>query len=529
MKFHNEYRSGIDFCLVITLVLVCLLGCNPFSARTDPTRIDPFELTVSGDLDADDVSVEWVRTWAAPEDIFISDLASDKDGNIYVIGSFEGPVDFDLSNPELSNLSSFKTTYLLKYDPDGELLWELTLNKWNANTCIGIAVDEAGNTYIGGWYSGQIDFDPSDENVETRFADEHCGWLASYDPEGNFRWVTTWPGYITHLLVGDDSYLYGVGRINTMSQDFSEGSDRVAFDLDPGPGVELYEAIIGFDDFLLKLDMSGNYVWGRGFGGEGPDLVGFLTQDTEDNIYLLGSFNFDITFDPLIESTRHESPRMFDAYLVSYSSDGNYRWSQTWGDRDWTVVSGLCIIDDHLIVSGQYKFESSVDESAVRMSVDERCILWLREFTTDGEFIPTEHTDNTVSDGGGPICTVDDHCMWLRLDEQSWDSATMLSGPGSSSRGVTDFVLHYLNEDFSDAWEVTWGGPGPERSLLMNTIGSRDIVVSGIYTRYLLRQECRGVYRDLVVNDRRYASTSEAFLMKLTFDESAFEINTTGR
>lgn len=88
-------------------------------------------------------------------------FALDAVGNLYLLGQFEGPVDFDpgLAYNDLQVPSGVSNAYL-KYDLSGNLLWGATFGTTGVTSFGGFALDPMGNIYCSGYFRSSVDFDP---------------------------------------------------------------------------------------------------------------------------------------------------------------------------------------------------------------------------------------------------------------------------------------------------------------------------------------------------------------------------------
>jgi hypothetical protein len=71
-------------------------------------------------------------------------------------------------------------------------------------------------------------------------------------------------------------------------------------DMDPGPGV-LTATTSGsaeYDFVIVKLDPSGNFIWGKEIGGPANEDALDLDIDASGNVYVVGEFGGTVDFDP---------------------------------------------------------------------------------------------------------------------------------------------------------------------------------------------------------------------------------------
>ena len=91
--------------------------------------------------------VQWAKTVQASSFDVGYAICNDKAGNVYVSGSFGNECYF--GNDTIRATGGYDT-YVLKLDPDGNLLWHTTSQ---AENCLSIAADANDNIYVTGFYT----------------------------------------------------------------------------------------------------------------------------------------------------------------------------------------------------------------------------------------------------------------------------------------------------------------------------------------------------------------------------------------
>lgn len=89
-------------------------------------------------------------------------VITDPAGNVYISGSFKGTVDFAPNIGQTVNLTSANGSgFILKLDPFGEFAWVKQIGE-NSNCALNdISLDDFGNIYSIGSFTGTVDFDPA--------------------------------------------------------------------------------------------------------------------------------------------------------------------------------------------------------------------------------------------------------------------------------------------------------------------------------------------------------------------------------
>jgi hypothetical protein len=98
-------------------------------------------------------------------------ITIDNEGNIYTAGYFNGTVDFDPSEEEFNMTGctgECSDTFILKLSSDGSFLgaYQFENGENGSSQARSITLDEIGNIYTAGYFSGTVDFDPSEGTFE---------------------------------------------------------------------------------------------------------------------------------------------------------------------------------------------------------------------------------------------------------------------------------------------------------------------------------------------------------------------------
>lgn len=262
----------------------------------------------------------WYETWGGTEDDI--PLGIDvEDDVVYLAGATFG--------------TETTHAFLLKYDIDGNLLWEVTMDDGTVASDVAV-YDNA--VYV----TGAID-----ENGGNVF-------LSKYTADGTHVWTETWGGSSADAARGmsianDNIYLVGTsGSFGALSTDIvviKYGIDGTFkwFTLWGGKEAEEGSGIIaasdgayvtgvtdsydkgGGDAVVMKLDGSGNVVWAKTWGGEAAEWGTSLTM-MEQYVYVTGY-------------TRSYTGSIV---LLKYGEDGNMQWERRWGgenDMGYAVTS----------------------------------------------------------------------------------------------------------------------------------------------------------------------------------------------
>ena len=85
------------------------------------------------------------------------------------------------------------------------------------------------------------------------------------------------------------------------------------------------------DIFILKLDALGNFIWAKTIGGTGGDMSEDITTDSQGNLYLTGSYESVVDFDPGSNIYNLSSTLMEDIFVLNLDESGNLIFAITVG------------------------------------------------------------------------------------------------------------------------------------------------------------------------------------------------------
>lgn len=247
--------------------------------------------------------------------------AADKDGNLIVVGHFDGML--DVGGTALTSAGG-RDIFAAKLDgQNGNVLWAKSFGDVSEQFVRRVAVNAAGDIWFGGGFSGSVDFGG--------------GPLASSN--------------------GEDAYLVkldGQGAYMKAMR-FGEGLDQALMNLAVVPsggvvvsgrfkgGIDLGGGILnsmgGDDIFLAKLDEMGAHQWSMRFGDANPQVVETIAVDFAGNISLAGRFlgSLDLGHKPPLPGTDAD-----DVFVARLDPMGAYIWAHAFGgtfDQIGTAVA----------------------------------------------------------------------------------------------------------------------------------------------------------------------------------------------
>jgi len=106
---------------------------------------------------------KWAVTWGDFYDDIGYGIEVDDSGNAYATGRFQGMPDFDTgSGTDYRTSNGVSDAYMSKFNSSGDFQYVRTWGGYDADCGYGIAVDEIGLQYVTGYFTGLVDFAPTE-------------------------------------------------------------------------------------------------------------------------------------------------------------------------------------------------------------------------------------------------------------------------------------------------------------------------------------------------------------------------------
>lgn len=195
----------------------------------------------------------WVKRIGSTGSDGAAQVAFDRSGSLYFTGFFSGTVDFDPHDDRVAEITSTVVgeMFVSKFDPSGSYIWAKRRGGTGADRGLNIAVDSNANVYSTGYFTGTVDFDPSDDGVANlTSAGSNDIFISKFDSTGRHLWVKR---------IGGSGADRGMNiAVETSGNVLTSGSFTGTVDFDPGAGTTNFTSNGNSDFFTIELDANGN-------------------------------------------------------------------------------------------------------------------------------------------------------------------------------------------------------------------------------------------------------------------------------
>ncbi len=126
-----------------------------------------------------------------------------------------------------------------------------------------IGVDDAGNVYSSGRFEYTMDMDPGPGVFLLSATGQYNSgfYISKLDATGNFVWAKQIPALLEFSALEM--------KVDRLGNIYIATDTRSAVDLDPGAGDQTITPTGFRDVIIVKLNSSGDYIWGKHIGGPG--------------------------------------------------------------------------------------------------------------------------------------------------------------------------------------------------------------------------------------------------------------------
>ncbi len=329
----------------------------------------------------------------------------------------------------------------------------------------GIVTDSSGNYVVTGEYQGTVDFDPGTGSTQRTSLGNNDIFVAKYASDNSLIWAGSFGGTANEGQGNTGPIGSRPIAIDSLGNIFvTFRFDSASVDVDPSASVSNINKPGGSNSaVIVKLDATGNLLWGRSYGGASNTWAGAIDVDTSGNVYATSFFESGTTdFDPGA-GTANLTASGRDSYVLKLTAAGAFGWAKQLGGSGEEHSFGLDVDNSgNVYTVGTFRFGTiDLDPGAgtqIASSAGNEDV-YLSKLDTNGNYVWG------VTFGGSNI----EYVMAVRLDLNGNPvvvgqfSGTTDLAPGASVLVATSpgpaaaFVAKYLATDGSIIWGRTVG------------------------------------------------------------------------
>ena len=422
--------------------------------------------TTLNSADSDDVfvakydtsgTVQWAKSISGTSTDYGYDIATDSNGNVYVTGRYFDSV--TIGSTTLTSAGLYDA-FVAKYDTSGTAQWALGIGGGNNDSGYSIATDSGGNVYVTGNYFDSVTIG----STTLTSAGSTDIFVAKYDTSGTAQWARSIGG--TSSDTGEGIATDSNGNVYVTGMYF----DSVTI------GSTTLTSTGSSDAFVAKYDTSGTVQWARSIGGTSSDTGRSIATDSNGNVYVTGYYYGSVT----IGSTTLNSLYSYDAFVVKYDTSGTVQWAKSIGGTNSDYGYGIATDSSgNVYVIGKYSGSFTIGSTTLTSAGSND--VFVAKYDTSGTVQWATSIGGTGNDSGGAIATDSNGNVYVAgyYAGSVTIGTTTLNSLGSVDVFVVKYsppsILH-INTGLEVSGDVNFTG-----SLTQNgsTFGSSPWVTSG--------------------------------------------------
>lgn len=351
----------------------------------------------------------------------------------------------------------------------GEIYWEKGKS---------VTIDLSGNVYSAGYFSGTIDFDPGPGVYTLSAINNTYGFISKLDANRNLIWAK--------VIEGLDAHPLSI-QISSNGDLIILGSYVSVIDLDPGPGV--VNGSTSDKLFLIKLDASGDFVWGKTFASNSFvfNKPFNLALDRLGNCYVTGTYgNFtDLDPGPGIFTLPNVSGSE-DIFILKLDLNGDFVWAKGIGSQS-TFDEGNAIAVDgagNVFITGTFAGACDFDPGPGTFIITEPYwSAYILKLNTSGDFVWAKHLKSTNYQSNG-FSIKADQTGNVFIGGTFYGEVDFDPGPAElmlGSVGYVDFFICKLDAAGNLIWAKTTGSTADDMLNALEVDAAGNVYATGSF------------------------------------------------
>jgi hypothetical protein len=235
------------------------------------------------------------------------------------------------------------------------------------------------------------------------------------------------------------------------------------------------------DMFIVKYDANGNVLWAKSAGGINEEEAFSIAADTNDNLYVTGSFySPSITFGSttLTNDTTNNSA---DIFIVKYDTNGNVVWAKSAGGSNYDYATSIATdINGNVFVAGYFRGPSIVLGSDTLTNTSSTGTdMFIVKYDSNGNILWAKSAGGYFYDDAFSVST---DANGNALVSGYFSGSTLIFGSDTltnAGSSTADIFLAKYDANGNVLWAKSAGGIFSENARSVATDASGNILLAG--------------------------------------------------
>ena len=385
-----------------------------------------------------------IKTFGGSDDDEANDIINTSDGGFMVIGSSKSNDGLIQNKMDLES-----DIILMKFDSDKSIEW--VKNYGGSRDDRGQSVVE-----VSGIGYALLGYSMSNDGDASRNEGFHDNWVILIDSIGNIIWEKSY-GFSGHdhaynIIKTKDGNLFFNGFLDVTASRGLGSTEKVEKSIKHGVG----------EFWCHKIDLDGNILWRKYFGGTNNDRSYDSIETADGDFIIVGSS----------ESTDNDisSPKgSYDIWVIKLSSNGDFLWERSYGGSKYETANSIIQSSDKKIHILGSTLSDDKDISFQMGSSD----FYLLTIDSDGNLLSEQTFGGSNFDMGKKIEIDNKDNLWLTGYSRSLDFDL------SFNKGKNDAVLIQLSKNRILKKVLAIGAEGEDIANSLIHFNENEIIVAG--------------------------------------------------
>jgi len=243
----------------------------------------------------------WDKTIGGSSFDIASSIKESSDGNYIIAGSSVSEISGDKSDNSFGDEQDY---WIVKLDPDGEILWDKTIGGNGYDLCESIFPTTDGGYIVGGYSNSPASGDKTHSSTDSGY------WIVKITADGGFEWDKSLSGapymdeYENFQRLSSIIQLRDGGYIAVGTSTLNSGYDKSE------------DSKGSSDIWVVKLATDGEKLWDKTIGGSGNDGAATIIQ-SRDGGQVISGWSFSLTSGDKTQDTFGEN----DYWLIKLAAE----------------------------------------------------------------------------------------------------------------------------------------------------------------------------------------------------------------
>ncbi len=231
----------------------------------------------------------WAQGLGSNGNDYILDIEIDNNGNLIMLGNFQGSMNFDpVGTADIRTSNGGRDIWVSKWDGNGNVLWTKTYGGQDDDWGRSLTLAGNGSIFCAGGIENSFVIEEQNSTHSVNSYGSRDGFIQKLNSVGETIWIRTIGGVdfdrIWGLDIDDSLNIFACGEFSSDGLGFN--GESIKSNLNQG----------STDIFLIKLNNQGNLKWIETAGSIGPEGARGVHVNHLTEIYLTGSYSMQADF-----------------------------------------------------------------------------------------------------------------------------------------------------------------------------------------------------------------------------------------